>query len=111
MFGAACNIHRIPANFMDATAMDSAAAECAAAARRSGAAWGRWARRLSTPVALLLLWQIAVDRFGFGNGFVPSPIQVVEALQTWMFGGGAPADRYSGTWRPAVIASTWRVAG
>jgi NitT/TauT family transport system permease protein len=60
-------------------------------------------------VALLLAWHFAVARGGFGQGFVPTPLQVVEALLQWMgFTAGAPGQ-YSGTWVDAALASTVRV--
>lgn len=71
----------------------------------------RWMRRLISPLLLLLIWHIAVVQFGFGDRFVPSPFEVVEALQRWISGGGSLMDRYSGTWAEAVAHSGMRVFG
>ena len=68
----------------------------------------RMARRAIAPVAVLVLWQIAVQFFGFGGGFVPTPVEVVQTLAVWIFGLGSN-DRFAGTWIDAVHASTQRV--
>jgi NitT/TauT family transport system permease protein len=54
---------------------------------------------------------VAVAGFGFGDRFVPTPMEVVEALQRWIEGGGSMMDRYSGTWTDAVLYSGLRVLG
>ena len=46
--------------------------------------------------------------FGFGGGFVPTPVEVVQTLAVWIFGLGSN-DRFAGTWIDAVHASTQRV--
>lgn len=68
----------------------------------------RMARRSIAPVAVLVLWQIAVQFFGFGGGFVPTPVEVIQTLAVWIFGLGSN-DRFAGTWIDAVAASTQRV--
>jgi NitT/TauT family transport system permease protein len=68
-------------------------------------------RRLTSPILLLVLWHVAVTRFGFGDRFVPAPLDVFDALHRWMVGGGSLMDRYSGTWGEAVAASSMRVLG
>jgi NitT/TauT family transport system permease protein len=79
-------------------------------ARRRTADWAGMARRLITPVALIVAWQLAVTFVHFGDGFVPAPTEVVQVLWDWIF-GHASGDRYSGTWAPAVEASFARVLG
>ena len=70
----------------------------------------RLAIRTAVVVALLLAWHVAVAGFNAGNGFVPTPLAVLQALLQWVgFGGGS--GQYSGTWWPAVVASTGRVLG
>jgi NitT/TauT family transport system permease protein len=69
----------------------------------------RLLRRLVTPVIIVIVWQLAVDRGHFGSGFVPTPIEVVHATGVWIFGLGS-SDRFAATWLAAVIASSERVA-
>ena len=66
-------------------------------------------RRLVTPIIIVVVWQVAVDRGGFGSGFVPTPVEVVKAAGVWIFGLGS-SDRYAATWLVSVIASSERVA-
>lgn len=66
-------------------------------------------RRLITPAAIIIAWQLSVDIFRFGDGFVPAPTEVIETAGIWIFGLGSN-DRYAGTWLAAVIASSQRVA-
>jgi ABC-type nitrate/sulfonate/bicarbonate transport system permease component len=68
----------------------------------------QFARRLVTPLVLIALWQISVDWWRFGDGFVPSPSEVAHTAAIWVFGLGSN-ERYAGTWLPAVWASTQRV--
>jgi NitT/TauT family transport system permease protein len=67
------------------------------------------ARRLVAPIVVVVAWQLSVDWFRFGDGFVPAPTEVVHTAGIWIFGLGSN-DRYAGTWLAAVIASTQRVA-
>jgi NitT/TauT family transport system permease protein len=69
----------------------------------------RIVRRSIAPVVIVVLWQIAVQFFGFGGGFVPSPVEVVHTLAIWIFGLGSN-DRFAGAWIDAVGASAQRVA-
>lgn len=69
----------------------------------------QFVRRLVTPIAIIVLWQISVDWWRFGDGFVPAPTEVVRTAAIWIFGLGSN-DRYAATWLPAVWASTQRVA-
>jgi NitT/TauT family transport system permease protein len=69
----------------------------------------RFMRRSLAPIAILILWQVAVDRWHFGSGFVPSPSEVAQTALIWMFDFGSN-DRFAGGWLPAVIASSERVA-
>lgn len=72
--------------------------------------WMRLTRRLTAPAIILVLWQVLVGVFGWGGGFVPTPIAVVETAGVWIFGFGS-SDQYAGTWLNAVIASSQRVFG
>jgi NitT/TauT family transport system permease protein len=63
-------------------------------------------RRFWSPLALLAAWQWAVRGFGWGDGFVPAPTEVAQALSTWIAG---PAGRYSGTWFASAGDSAVRV--
>src|SRR5688572_2145469 len=67
------------------------------------------ARRLVTPILLVVVWQISVDYWRFGDGFVPSPTEVVHTAGVWIFGFGS-SDHFAGSWLAAVAASTQRVA-
>ncbi|MFD2251283.1 NitT/TauT family transport system permease protein [Pseudochelatococcus lubricantis] len=61
----------------------------------------------SIPLILLLgLWQYLVQVYRFGDGFIPSPVEVVQAMTEWVFGGGG---RYSGTWAASLRDSAGRV--
>ncbi len=65
-------------------------------------------RRLISPILVLIAWQIAVESFEFGSGFIPTPTEVLQLLHTWVL-GPATNDRYSGTWLNSVEASAMRV--
>jgi NitT/TauT family transport system permease protein len=72
--------------------------------------WSRLARRIATPTIVVALWQVLVGSFGWGGGFVPTPVNVMQTLGVWVFGFGS-SDRYAGTWLNAVIASSERAFG
>jgi NitT/TauT family transport system permease protein len=63
-------------------------------------------RRFWSPLVLLAAWQWAIQFAGWGDGFVPSPLEVAQALATWIWG---PAGRYSGTWLACAGDSAMRV--
>ncbi len=67
------------------------------------------ARRLVTPIVLVAAWQLSVDWWRFGDGFVPTPTEVVRTAGIWIFGFGSN-DRFAGSWLAAVAASSQRVA-
>jgi NitT/TauT family transport system permease protein len=73
----------------------------------------RWLRApwvLALPVALILLWHVAVESRWVTEGLVPSPAQVLRSWHTWIFGTGKPSlSPYSGTWVDNVLYSTRRV--
>jgi len=64
-------------------------------------------RRFIPPLAVVVLWQFSVQRFGVGDGFIPTPAEVLQALYEWIFGSGG---RYSGTWFASLRDSALRVA-
>ncbi|MBO9513057.1 MAG: ABC transporter permease [Variovorax sp.] len=64
------------------------------------------ARRSLPLLALVLAWQYAVQAHGWGDGFVPSPLEVLAAWREWIFGNGA---RYSGSWGASLRDSASRV--
>jgi NitT/TauT family transport system permease protein len=66
-------------------------------------------RRTLAPIVILVLWQVAVDHWRFGSGFVPSPTEVARTTMVWIFDLGSN-DRFAGGWITAVIASSERVA-
>jgi NitT/TauT family transport system permease protein len=70
--------------------------------------WPKILRRVTPPIVILIAWQIAVDVFHFGSGFIPTPVEVFQLLHTWILGPVAN-DRYSGTWITSVEASATRV--
>jgi len=62
------------------------------------------------PVALLLLWHVAVESRWVTEGIVPSPAQVLRSWHTWIFGAAKMSlSPYSGTWLDNVLYSTRRV--
>ena len=65
---------------------------------------------LLLPVALILLWYVAVDRHWVTEGLIPSPAQVLRSWHTWIFGAAKMSlSPYSGTWVDNVLYSTRRV--
>jgi len=65
---------------------------------------------LVLPLALFVLWTVAVDRQWVTQGIVPSPVQVARSWQRWIFGGpGLGLSPYSGTWVANVVYSARRV--
>lgn len=69
----------------------------------------RFAIRIGVLAALLVAWQLGVEHTGFGRGFVPTPLAVLQALVIWI--GIVPGEGlYAGTWFAAALASTERVA-
>ncbi len=62
------------------------------------------------PLALLLLWHVAVTRQWVAPGIIPAPAQVAESWSTWIFGPpGKSLSPYSGTWLANVLYSSRRV--
>lgn len=62
------------------------------------------------PLALLLLWHVAVTREWVAPGIIPAPAQVAESWSTWIFGApGKSLSPYSGTWLANVLYSSRRV--
>jgi len=73
-------------------------------------------RRLSAPwfvllpAALAALWHFAVELRWVAEGIIPSPAQVLQSWQVWIFGSAkAMISPYSGTWLDNVAYSTRRV--
>ena len=65
---------------------------------------------LILPLALLVVWTVAVDRQWVTQGIVPSPVQVAKSWHRWIFGGpGLGLSPYSGTWLANVLYSARRV--
>jgi NitT/TauT family transport system permease protein len=78
--------------------------------RMRGIDWMRTGRWFVVPILVLVLWQVLAGVFGWGGGFVPTPVEVTKTTGVWIFGFGS-SDRYAGTWLPAVVASSQRVFG
>jgi len=75
------------------------------ATRRAAAPWF-----LVLPAALLALWYFAVERHWVTEGIIPSPAQVLQSWNTWIFGSAkATLSPYSGTWVDNVLYSMRRV--
>jgi NitT/TauT family transport system permease protein len=67
-----------------------------------------WA--LALPVALVVLWHVAVTQRWVTEGIIPSPAQVIDSWNTWIFGATTKSlSPYSGTWVSNVLYSTRRV--
>lgn len=63
-------------------------------------------RQCITPVLLIVVWYLAVRHAQLGDGFIPTPLEVLDALREWVFGNGG---RYSGSWWQALADSSLRV--
>lgn len=70
----------------------------------------RLARRLTVPVAVLVVWQGVVASGWVPRASLPSPAAVAEAWWVWMVGPVTPLAWYSGTWGLYVLMSLRRVA-
>jgi NitT/TauT family transport system permease protein len=76
------------------------------AARRSRTLLG-----LAVPLAVLILWQWVATSSQALTGLLPSPVQVVSAWRTWIFGVDTTGlNAYAGTWLSNVEYSGSRVA-
>lgn len=65
---------------------------------------------LLLPTAFLVFWHVAVDQRWVAEGIIPSPAQVLQSWQTWIFGSAkASLSPYSGTWLDNVAYSSRRV--
>jgi NitT/TauT family transport system permease protein len=69
----------------------------------------RLLRRLTVPVAILVVWQGVVSAGLVHQASLPSPAAVVEAWWVWIFGPVTPLAWYSGTWGLYVLMSLRRV--
>jgi NitT/TauT family transport system permease protein len=83
--------------------------ETATAPRRVISGLGRlpW-QYFAVPIALLGIWEAAVDTQMLDPRLIPAPHTVVETWWRWIFGTGG-ADPYTGTWLNAAAASGQRV--
>jgi NitT/TauT family transport system permease protein len=65
---------------------------------------------LLLPLALLALWQLAVQQRWVIEGIIPGPTQVAESWYRWIFGSPTRSlSPYSGTWVANVLYSSRRV--
>ena len=65
---------------------------------------------LALPVAMIVLWHVAVEQRWVTEGIIPSPAQVVDSWSTWIFGSTTKSlSPYSGTWLANVLYSSRRV--
>lgn len=65
---------------------------------------------LLLPLALLVVWHVAVSWQWVLPGIIPAPAQVAESWYTWIFGPpGRSLSPYSGTWLANVLYSARRV--
>jgi NitT/TauT family transport system permease protein len=71
---------------------------------------GRLARRLTLPVAILLVWEAVTAAGWVSSASLPSPVDVAAAWWTWIFGPRQALGWDSGTWGPYVLMSLERVA-
>jgi NitT/TauT family transport system permease protein len=63
------------------------------------------------PLAVLILWQWVATSSQALTGLLPSPVQVVSAWRTWLFGVDTTGlNAYAGTWLSNVEYSGSRVA-
>jgi NitT/TauT family transport system permease protein len=65
---------------------------------------------LLLPLALLVLWHLAVQQRWVMEGIIPGPTQVAESWYRWIFGAPTRSlSPYSGTWVANVLYSSRRV--
>ena len=65
---------------------------------------------LLLPLALLVLWHLAVQQHWVIEGIIPAPAQVGESWYRWIFGSPTRSlSPYSGTWVANVLYSSRRV--
>ena len=65
---------------------------------------------LLLPLALLVLWHVAVQQRWVTEGIIPGPSQVAESWYRWIFGTPTRSlSPYSGTWVANVVYSSRRV--
>ena len=65
---------------------------------------------LLLPLALLVLWHVAVQQRWVTGGIIPGPTQVAESWYRWIFGTPTRSlSPYSGTWVANVVYSSRRV--
>ena len=65
---------------------------------------------LLLPLALLVLWHLAVQQRWVIEGIIPGPTQVAESWYRWIFGSPTRSlSPYSGTWIANVLYSSRRV--
>ena len=65
---------------------------------------------LLLPLALLVLWHLAVQQRWVIEGIIPGPTQVAESWYRWIFGSPTRSlSPYSGTWVANVLYSSRRV--
>jgi len=69
----------------------------------------RLLRRLITPLVILVVWHTLVQRYQLGDGFVPSPAEVLQSLREWIVGSADGGGRYSATWARTLWDSASRV--
>ena len=70
----------------------------------------RLAWALALPIALFVVWDLAVRQRWVVEGIIPAPAQVAAAWYTWIFGAATTSlSPYSGTWLANVAHSTRRV--
>ncbi|MCW5770096.1 MAG: ABC transporter permease [Rhodospirillaceae bacterium] len=73
------------------------------------ARWVAPAQYTAFPLAVLLLWQGAVEAGLVRANVIPGPIEVVGIWWDLITGATGAASRYSGTWLDHAFASIWRV--
>jgi NitT/TauT family transport system permease protein len=65
---------------------------------------------LALPLALLVLWHVAVSARWVTEGIIPAPAQVLDSWSTWVFGSTTKSlSPYSWTWTANVLYSSRRV--
>jgi NitT/TauT family transport system permease protein len=69
----------------------------------------RFARRITLPVAILLVWEAVTATGIVSSAALPSPVEVVGAWWDWIFGPRQALAWYSGTWGLYVLMSLQRV--
>lgn len=61
------------------------------------------------PLAFIGLWQLTISHELISTQYLPSPLEVLQTSQAWVFGSSGAQSLYDGTWLDHAGASSGRV--